>query len=266
MVNEKALPEVGDIVICTVKEVTPHGVYVSLDEYGGMTGFLHVSEVSTGWVRNLDRIAKPQQKMVLKVIRSDKSRMEVDLSLRQVSNEEKRGKIIEWKKEQRASSMFQIVKRRLGISEDRVEECRSILEEKYGSLYDAFEVMALRGEKAFEGTDIPQEIQTVMIEVAKEKIVPPKYEIGALVELSSKSPFGVEHIKQALMNATNSIPQNVRITYAGAPWYRIRVTADDYKHAEKILNSVLEKIKNGIGKNGTFNFKREMARKYGGIG
>jgi len=62
MTDEKTLPEVGEVVISTVKEITPHGIYVTLDEYGGMTGFLHVSEVSTGWVRNLERIAKTSTK------------------------------------------------------------------------------------------------------------------------------------------------------------------------------------------------------------
>src|SRR5208283_5002612 len=84
------LPDRGEIVLCTVREITPHGIYVDLDEYNNMNGFLHISEITTGWVRNIERVAKVQQKLVLKVIRAEKSRREVDLSLRQVTNEEKR--------------------------------------------------------------------------------------------------------------------------------------------------------------------------------
>ena len=66
------LPERGDIVLCTVREITSHGIYVDLDEYNGMNGFLHISEISTGWVRNIDRVAKVGQKLVLKVVRAEK--------------------------------------------------------------------------------------------------------------------------------------------------------------------------------------------------
>ncbi|MGA2199269.1 MAG: S1 RNA-binding domain-containing protein, partial [Nitrososphaerales archaeon] len=48
------LPDRGEIVLCTVREITPHGIYVDLDEYNNMNGFLHISEISTGWVRNID--------------------------------------------------------------------------------------------------------------------------------------------------------------------------------------------------------------------
>src|ERR1035438_9146271 len=98
------LPERGDIVLCTVREITPHGIYVDLDEYNHMNGFLPLSEISTGWVRNIDRVAKVQQKLVLKVIRAERSRREVDLSLRQVTNEEKRTKLIGWKQNERATT------------------------------------------------------------------------------------------------------------------------------------------------------------------
>src|SRR5207244_3802035 len=60
----KRLPEAGEIVIVTVREVTGHGAYVKLDEYNGTTGFLHISEIATGWIRNIERYVRPKQKTV----------------------------------------------------------------------------------------------------------------------------------------------------------------------------------------------------------
>ena len=89
------MPDEGELVLATANEITAHGVYVSLDEYNKLPAFLHNSEIATGWVRDIERYAKPGQKIVLKVIRVNRNRREIDLSLRQVSGEERITKYIE---------------------------------------------------------------------------------------------------------------------------------------------------------------------------
>ncbi|HUI86298.1 MAG TPA: translation initiation factor IF-2 subunit alpha [Nitrososphaerales archaeon] len=264
MSADRGLPEAGEVVICTVREITSHGIYVNLDQYGGMNGFLHVSEISTGWVRNIERVAKPQQRLVLKVIRADRVRKEIDLSLRQVTNEERRAKVIEWKREERALAIMGVVQKQLNLDDEQARAHVAKLEEQFGTLYEALETAARKGEKAFASVDLPPEVVKTVVQVAGERIVPPKYEVGALVEISSRMPNGIEQVKKTLLAAAGSGSAEVKVTYAGAPKYRVRITADDYKQAEKVLNNVLDKIRDGAGKHETFSFKREISRKYGG--
>jgi translation initiation factor 2 subunit 1 len=264
MSMEGPLPDAGEVVVCTVREITSHGIYVNLDQYYGPNGFLHVSEISTGWVRNIDRVAKVSQKLILKVIRVNRARREIDLSLRQVTNEERRAKVIEWKREERAVAIVEAVRKKLGFDDVHERELRRKLEDEFGSLYAALEAASRKGEKALAPLALPEKEAKSIAEVALEKIVPPKYEVGALVEVSSRSPDGIEQVKKTLMAAANAPSAEVHITYAGAPRYRVRITADDYKQAEKALDGVLEKIKDGVGKHDAFSFKREISRKYGG--
>ena len=264
MSTEREMPEPGEIVVCTVREITSHGIYVTLDQYEDMTGFLHVSEISTGWVRNIERVAKVQQKLVLKVIRANRQRKEIDLSLRQVTNEERRAKVIEWKREERAIAIIGGVKNQFGLSDEQTKSIARKLEEEFGTLYAALENAAKKKEKAFQNLDLPPETAKAIAEAASDKIVPPRYEVGALVEVSSRAPDGIDHIKKTLLAATDSPSAEVHITYAGAPRYRVRIIADDYKQAEKTLDGVIENIKSGVGKHDGFSFKREISRKYGG--
>jgi translation initiation factor 2 subunit 1 len=260
------LPDRGEIVLTTVREITPHGIYVDLDEYNNMNGFLHISEISTGWVRNIDRVAKTQQKMVLKVIRAERSRREVDLSLRQVTNEEKRNKLIEWKQNERAITIMGMVKKKLMLDDVQFNDIAAKMEKEYGSLYDALEAASKKGEKAFASLEIPEAVEKEVIAAAREKISSPKYEVGAIVEVTSRAPDGVQHIKEALEAAVGaSSTAEIKVTYVGAPRYRLRVVADDYKQADKVMNSALEHIQEVVGKQGTFASKREMSRKYGGM-
>ena len=83
--------------------------------------------------------------------------------------------------------------------------------------------------------------------------------------LAPRASDGIQQIKDALDAAIGaSTTAEIRVTYVGAPRYRLRVIADDYKQADKVMNSSLEHIQEGIGKHGTFSSKREMSRKYGG--
>ncbi len=258
----KELPEQGEIVIATVRDVTSHGAYVMLDEYGNMTGFLHISEIATGWIRNIERYVKPKQKVVLKVIRVNVARAEVDLSLKQVGNEEKKAKLIEVKKDEKTRAFLEIVKERCKLSDEQLKKYVEIISNKYPIPYDLFEQAARRGVKAVEGLNLPKVVLDVIEEVSS-KIPLPSVEVRGIMEIACSKSNGVEIIRDALTSAEGSKGgADVSIAYMGAPKYRIMVGAENFKVAEKALESALQKIQDGTQKKGaTFKFTREESKK-----
>ena len=258
----KQLPEAGDLVIATVKEVTGHGAYVSLDEFQELTAFLHVSEIATGWIRNIERYVRPKQKTVLKVIRVDKSRVEVDLSLKQVSREERKSKLIEVKKSEKASAFMNMIKTKTGMSEEKIKELQDVVLQKFDYLYDMFEAVAFKGIDSIKSLDITDEVRSAIVEESK-KIQIPSVEIRGVIELNINDPQGVEIIKSVLSSAQlDKNNTSVEISYIAAPRYRIITKAENYKIAEKTLNNAIEKISNSVGKKvGLFNYVREDSKK-----
>ena len=258
----KQLPEAGDLVIATVKEVTGHGAYVSLDEYQELTAFLHVSEIATGWIRNIERYVRPKQKTVLKVIRVDKSRVEVDLSLKQVSREERKSKLIEVKKSEKASAFMNMIKTKTGMSEEKIKELQDVVLQKFDYLYDMFEAVSFKGIDSIKSLDITDVVRSAIVEESK-KIQIPSVEIRGVIELNINDPQGVEIIKNVLSSAQlDKNNTSVEISYIAAPRYRIITKAENYKIAEKTLNNAIEKISNSVGKKvGLFNYIREDSKK-----
>jgi len=262
MEDQKNLPEEGDIVIANVKQVTNHGAYVFLEEYDAMTGFLHISEIATGWIRNIERYIRPNQKIVLKVIRVNKARSEVDLSLKQVSGEEKKSKIIEVKKNEKANAFMAIIKSKANLSNEQIKQIEEKILTKYDYVYDIFEATTKKGKEVLLPLEFTENV-TDIIEEESKKIPIPHVEIRGIVELSSQKSNGVEIIK-SILSAAESTKGNskVMISYIAAPKYRIVVAAENFKIAEKSINSSIEKIKSAIEKeNGNFNFIRQESKK-----
>jgi translation initiation factor 2 subunit 1 len=53
--------------------MTGYGLFATLDAYNKTTRVLRISEIATGWIRNIERYFRPKQKAVLNVIRSIRS-------------------------------------------------------------------------------------------------------------------------------------------------------------------------------------------------
>ncbi|MDH4122847.1 MAG: translation initiation factor IF-2 subunit alpha [Thermoplasmata archaeon] len=235
-------PEDGELVVCTVSNVKNFGAFVTLDEYEGKEGFIHVRDVATGWVKYIRDYVREGQKIVCKVLAVDPSKGHIDLSLKQVNEHQKREKIQAWKNEKKAEKLFELVAAEMGkkveeINEDLLPE----LYERYGSPYAAFEEAALN-LKAFKKESGKKKWVDAFAKVAKENIQPPKVEIVAILELTCPDSQGIVHIRNAMMEESASEKAEMNFRYMGAPRYRVEVSAADYKTAEDELKKHFENI------------------------
>lgn len=101
------------------------------------------------------------------------------------------------------------------------------------------------------------------IEEATGRIPIPLVEISGIMEITSKKPDGIEIIKNMLANAEgNKGGASSTINYIGAPRYGTVVTAENFKVAEKFMNSTVEKMRASIEKqHRSFNFVRQDWKK-----
>jgi translation initiation factor 2 subunit 1 len=259
-VKKAEWPEVGDLVIASIEKVTNYGAYVFLDEYG-KEGLLHISEVSSGWVRNIRSFIREGQKTVLKVLRVDPEKGHVDLSLRRVTKRERREKILTWKKERKAEGLLRSVSERLNMSFEEVyEKAGSLIEAKFGELYKGLEKVATEGVDVLLELGVPKNLAAAIIEVVKEKIKLPQVKIKGTIELQCMKHDGVVRIREALLSAQNiekASGTKIRVYVVAPPKYRIEVLAEDYKEAEAILERATQTAIRTITKaGGTGSFRR----------
>ena len=231
------IPEVGELVIGTVTRVFPHGAFVSLDEYPGSEGMIHISELSSKWIKNIRDYVEEGQKVVVKVLKIDKEKGHIDLSLKSVKAAQKKAKLDQYKKEKHALKLIEYVANKINDTKD-LELVVKELENKFGSLWEPLEKSVRENENIFLDINIPEKWKKALAETAKEKIEPPEVTIKATLELESKANNGVEVIKNSLLENIKKVKEkdtNIEVKYLGAPKYRIKINAPNYKIAENIL-------------------------------
>ena len=258
------LPEIGEIVIATITKVSDHGAYVTLDEYNGIQGFLHVSEIAPGWVRKVTKYVKEGEKKVLLIKKVQATRGEIDLSLKQISKEQRKKKLLDVKRFEKEQGILKNIQEKANLSSKQIESIEDKLLSKYDSVYDAIIDIATKNKEALENLEITEEIKTV-IEDISTKIKLPSVEIRGILELTNNKSNGIEVIRKILLDIIKENNNSkIEISYIGAPKYRVGIIAQDFKTAEKILKPILEKIeKNTKKQGGEFKFPREESKKIG---
>lgn len=251
-------PEIGELVVASVKTITHYGVYVSLDEFD-KEGFLHVSEISSSWVKNIRNFVHESEKVTLKVLRVDIEKRHIDLSLRRVTKGERRKKMLQWKQHKKAESLMKTASQRSEIPlNDLYRKVWIPIEEAFGETYDGLEKAAREGDNVLLGIGIDEELAKTLTEIAKEKIRISMVKTKGTLVVSCPKTDGVVQIRRTLQKAQKvKVPGGgkMKIYVVSPPKYRIEVLAHTYKDANTAIKRAAEIAVNGIieaGGNGVF--------------
>lgn len=246
-------PADGELVVGKVDDIEDFGVFVDLEEYGDKRGLVHVSEVASGWIKNVRDHVNEGQTVVAKVLGVDEESQQIDLSLKDVNDHQRSETIQEWKNNQKADKWLSIAFDE-ELSDDRYREIVGALLEDYETLYDAFESAAIHGDAALADVPLEDDTKDRIVETARENVSVPYVDVTGYVDLESANPDGVDDIRAALDAAAGNgeVPDGVDldVTYVGSPEYRIRVQAPDYKTAEDALEASVDRATEEIESRG----------------
>ncbi len=231
--------EVGDVVLCTVDRIVGTIVFVKIDRNG--EGNIIISEIAPGRIRNLREYVVPKKKIVCKILRISQNK-NIDLSLRRVTQKEKKEVLEQYKQEKSYKSVLKSI---LG------EESEKIVQqiEKEERLFD-FLQEAKENSKNLEkiaGKESTKKILDI-IKAQKQKTAILKKEIN----LTTKNANGIKLIKGLLEDL-----KEVEIKYISAGKYSIKIEKDDIKTADNRLKDILKDLEEKAKKAGFEFFVKE---------
>ncbi|NPA22163.1 MAG: S1 RNA-binding domain-containing protein [Candidatus Micrarchaeota archaeon] len=220
----------GDIVVVTVSKITPYNAECKILEYPEYTGFLHISEVSSAWTKNIHHHIKVGQMRAAKVLNVDEKSKVIEISLRRVSDSEEREAIEAYKNEKGAQKILQAALQK-AKSRKKLGPIERKLKKKYGGIFPYLEEVSQNPELIKE---LPEEIQEIVLEEVQRRFAPKEVKIRTQFKVESYHPEGLLQIKELF--------KGLEVYYLGGGQYYFDLVAPDYKQGHKELKPILAEL------------------------
>lgn len=250
------MPEENDIVLCKVTKIFPSSVFVELLEYERRSGIVHISEVSPGRIRNLRDYVSVGRQIVCKVLRVDKEKGHIDLSLRRVNSTQRRHKLDEIKQELKAEQLIKNLAKKLGKKPDQLyKEISTKIFDAYSHIHLCFKDVA-SGDANLAKLGIEKKVAEEFTTAIVEKFKPAKITLEGEIVLQTFHADGVDKIKATLQEVEKVSP-TIRLFYLGAGRFKLTIEDVEYKPAEKNLKKVQDILQKFNDKHSTASFERD---------
>ena len=243
-------PQEGDIVLATITKIQYHSIFCDLDEYDKKSAMIHISEVAPGRIRNINDYVKEGKSVVAKVLRVDANKGHIDLSIRRVTDAQRKHKAATRKQEKLVENILSQVSQELDKEPAQLREQLTQTITDY-ALYDAF-VAVVEEETTFEELGVDQAVAKKLTTYVQDRIQPQRVTIKGAFTINTYAADGIARIRAAF----SDLPAGVEAHYKGAGVYAVHVTAKEYKAAEQTLKVVDERIKSALGADAHISFAR----------
>jgi len=253
--KKKGYPEEEEILLCKVSKIFPNSVFVELLEYGEQ-GLVHISEIAPGRIRNLRDYVTEGKQIVCKVLRIDRAKGHIDLSLRRVGSHQRQAKLDEIKQELTAETLIQnMAKRTQKPMEELYRQVTEKVFKEYSHLYLCFKDVAA-GEASLEKLGLDKKISEELTEAIVDRFKPSKITIKGEIKIQSYASDGVERIRSVLLGIEKISP-TINLFYLGGGRFKVTIEDIDYKVAEQTMKKIQEMLERFNDKSSTAVFERE---------
>ena len=246
-------PQRDDFAVVRIMQILDYGVFVELLEYKNVRGFVHISNVSSSWVKNIRNFVKMNQVRVAKVLNVDLDKNQIDLAFAGINPMRERQVLTQFKQINREEKLIEILSKQTKKSFDDV--WASVVEPlvaEHGSLFEAFEKIALGYDPS---PILAKEWIAPVKDLVEKNIVVSKKEISGKLKLSSLVSNGLGAIKEVIADAEHS--NGCVVSYAGGGSFNVSCAGLTFKEADKTLSSAIERAEKKAKKIGVnFEFKR----------
>jgi translation initiation factor 2 subunit 1 len=271
--NKTQFPKEGDFVIGRAVNIQDQYIYVDLTDYEGLPseefaqGMIHISEISSRWIKNIRNYVRIGQVIVCRVLKVDPSKGHIDLSLRRVNSAQKKKVAKERKYAVKFDNILQFLTEIEGVNMTLDEAWEKIgwpLLDNLKFYQETIETLKENGDEIVsELTNIPDDIKKKFLQVVNENVEITTVRISGKIKLINRKGDGIDRIKDTLKSVIEvvEIPRETRkldITYLGAPYYRMEVISKDYLDAEGIISDAIDVLDaKMVEHEGTFEFVRD---------
>ncbi|MEM4591403.1 MAG: S1 RNA-binding domain-containing protein [Nitrososphaerota archaeon] len=236
-------PQQGELVVGTVSRVMRHGVIVRLEEYEGLEAFVPLSEISLKWVRNIRDYLREGQRTVFRVVRSSPTNLQVDVSLRRVTQKERAEKMAEWNRAMKVARMLSILAEKAGVDRSVIDEgLVKPAAERRVDLYSIMEDVAA-GDEPPPWVNLPQQVKEVFIDLCKKEIKKTVTVAKFIVKLYA-GKAGIDALRRAAQETVNLARsgEKLSVTVIGPPKYLLRVEASTPERVEELKQLAISKM------------------------